>query len=725
MIDFLRSILIGLALHLYWVAEMLFSVFFALAGGELISPDKYELLVKNFYVILGIVMLFIVSFSLLRSMVNPDDQKKGTESVKKIIINLITSSVILLLLPSIFGFAFNVQKSVLNDWNVFGKFFGFESNSDINSGENTSVTSAAYSITNNIYTAFFNVNEDNCGDKTIEECQKDISPNNGKIIIKNGESLTNFKEVIDHVDKNGNPRLYMNFSEAWGRKQIEYNLLLSILCGLLLLWSIASFCIDMATRLIKLCFYQIIAPLPLFFRVIPDSKLSGTFNQWVKVTLTCYLEVYIRIIVIYFVVFLCTKFDIPTAPGGSIIANNIIKALVYVGLITFMRQAPKLISEVTGIDSGNMKLGIKDKLAAGGAFTAGAIIGGGLTSGIRNLTNAGANVANKFKKGEDGKLHLNEGVRKRDIAYGILGGLASTVAGGVSGATRSGKAGMNAKSFGDMKNSAATGAKKAIDARDKRATYKANHGENLGGVIKGHATDAIRGAKEWAGIGVVTSAEADYFTGGANAFDAAHSQMESAYKGKPEHNKIKEKITELNSEYSAVTQQIKKLEDFNGPLTEEQTQQLASLQSKLSVLKNEILEQETFKSQHEAKEMTKKLSLQMEAINGLVNAKMKYFDMSSVIFGGKSGEELYGLLKDVNGNTDSKEIQNLISKIKQNQTISMEDLRDSSGNIKIDLNSLEKFVDKVGIKAKDMAAEKRVEVAHAKALKEESKGDKK
>ena len=123
--------------------------------------------------------------------------------------------------------------------------------------------------------------------------------------------------------------------------------------------------------------------------------------------------------------------------------------------------------------------------------------------------------------------------------------------------------------------------------------------------------------------------------------------------------------------------------------------------------------------------MTKKLSLQMEAINGLVNAKMKYFDMSSVIFGGKSGEELYGLLKDVNGNTDSKEIQNLISKIKQNQTISMEDLRDSSGNIKIDLNSLEKFVDKVGIKAKDMAAEKRVEVAHAKALKEESKGDKK
>ena len=34
----------------------------------------------------------------------------------------------------------------------------------------------------------------------------------------------------------------------------------------------------------------------------------------------------------------------------------------------FMRQAPKLFSDITGIDSGNMKLGLKNKLKDGGFF---------------------------------------------------------------------------------------------------------------------------------------------------------------------------------------------------------------------------------------------------------------------------------------------------------------------------------------------------------------------
>ena len=90
--------------------------------------------------------------------------------------------------------------------------------------------------------------------------------------------------------------------------------------------------------------------------------------------------------------------------------------------------------------------------------------------------------------------------------------------------------------------------------------------------------------------------------------------------------------------------------------------------------------------------MGKKLSLQMEAVNGLVNAKMKYFDMASTIFSGEQGDQLYGLLRDAQGRTDSEAVRNLVSKIQQNQTITMSDLKDEAGNILINMNSLEKIM---------------------------------
>lgn len=54
----------------------------------------------------------------------------------------------------------------------------------------------------------------------------------------------------------------------------------------------------------------------------------------------------------------------------------IAKALIIMGVVIFMRQAPKLIGDMFHLDSGSMKLGLMDKLAMGGALAAGATIGG-------------------------------------------------------------------------------------------------------------------------------------------------------------------------------------------------------------------------------------------------------------------------------------------------------------------------------------------------------------
>lgn len=284
------------------------------------------------------------------------------------------------------------------------------------------------------------------------------------------------------------------FSSAIVEGRFHYTPIISTIVVGFLIYIMIGFCIDVVVRQAKLIFYQLLAPLCFLISVIPSKK--DLMKNWFKMVFTTWFEVFIRIAVMCTVILLISKLDLDAITS---IFHPIISSFIVLGLVIFAKQLPELFSKITGIDSGNLKLGLKDKLAAGGAFTAGAILGGGVSALTRNATNGIGNVKNKFKKGEDGKWHRKEGVRKRDIATGIAGGLASTFAGGVSGAVRSGKAGWSAKSTGDMKSSAAGGAAKAVSARDKRSAYKAKHGGNLQGVALGHISDMGYDIASWAG----------------------------------------------------------------------------------------------------------------------------------------------------------------------------------------------------------------------------------
>lgn len=560
---------------IYHVAAFVFELFLILASGQLLEADDYETIITNFYIILGIIMLFVLAFSLLKGMVNPDDQKQGTSVVKKVIVNIITSSIIMAVLPSIFAFAYDFQDAVIMEQNTIGKFFGYGSATGTNTPTEQSnlqkVQQGAYQIVNGVFTAFFNINGDYCSEEVVTAgalSKKDqIVYCQENTIGDDGES---YDTISSYVDRTGSFGSYGGFAENVDDNEIDFNFLLSLIAGLLLIYVGVTYCFDMAIRLVKLVFFQLIAPIPIFFRIIPDGKLSGVFGTWTKKTMSCYLEVYVRIFIFYFVIYLCNQMIQAPFLSNDIyeygwLLASLAKAFILMGLVTFMRQAPKLFSEITGIDSGNMSLGIRDKLAAGGAFAAGAIIGGGATALTRNAVNAGRNVKNKFEKGEDGKWHLKEGVRKRDIAAGIAGGFASTLAGGFSGTARSVKGGWNAKSAGDMKATASSGATKAVTARDKRAAYKASHGGTFGGVIKGHAMDTLQGVGEWVGVGVGDTT-LGYYATAAQATNSFNDMSEGTYKKKQEYvdqssivKSLKSKVGLLKPEFEANQTRIEAL----------------------------------------------------------------------------------------------------------------------------------------------------------------------
>ena len=162
------------------------------------------------------------------------------------------------------------------------------------------------------------------------------------------------------------------------------------------------------------------------------------------------------------------------------------------GLIAFVKEAPKLISEITGIDSGNMKLGIIPKLAAGGALAGAALVEGGTRSFLNNTTHA-------VKKGiQTWKDPNSTGFNK---AGSIFKGLGSAAAGGVSGALRSGYAARSSKNIADARKGAQTGFQGAIDARDKRESYRITHQNDRFGVPGAQVKDFFQSVGHYVGIG--------------------------------------------------------------------------------------------------------------------------------------------------------------------------------------------------------------------------------
>lgn len=155
----------------------------------------------------------------------------------------------------------------------------------------------------------------------------------------------------------------------------------------------------------------------------------------------------------------------------------------------FMRQAPKLLSDLFGFGDGDMKLGIKDKLKSSGAFAAGAAIGAGTTGLVRNAVNAYQQVkkAPKDKK-------FSAAVR----------GFGSAAAGAASGFTKGAWYAKGAGSGKDMKNALNKAADETVENRNKREAYKIAH-PGVGGVVKGHIADTARNVGSYFGLDSLAS----------------------------------------------------------------------------------------------------------------------------------------------------------------------------------------------------------------------------
>lgn len=365
--SFFFTILLLINTAIYSFISYIYNIFLLLAGGGAIF-DRSQIsdMVSRIYVILGVVVLFLVAYSLLKSIINPDESLKGKKSPVHIIKDVIISVVLIALVPSIFEFAFEFQNSLLIE-NTIGKIIA--GNKTGNNDSKDTIREGGYNMAEGVWQAFIYVNPDGdkdgnvlCANATEEQNLKTEDGLDCKKVMIDGE--TSFAGLWEKARANTTFTNMILLVPKIISGEVSYIFLLDTIAGAFVLFVLISYCLDMALRLVKLAVYELLAPIPILSRIIPNEQASKVFNNWVKACLSTFAEVFIRIAILYFaVMIISTVGSSLTRIFGSgflnfadskslFLTQSIAKALVIVGIILFVKQAPEIIKEITGLDAG-------------------------------------------------------------------------------------------------------------------------------------------------------------------------------------------------------------------------------------------------------------------------------------------------------------------------------------------------------------------------------------
>lgn len=361
---------------LYTVVSWLFRLFNVLATNQLLSSEVYQAISNRVYLLVGVVALFTFSIALLKALVNPEElNKTPIKSFKA----MVTSIILVVLLPTIFNYAFLFQEALISDGTIT-RFFDIDL-SHTKNGRDTSDTMAEICkdetdnkffcqsnyIIMSVFEAFFQTNDDTVrglNNGIIDKALRVSGPLGSFLADKMNE--VTWKDAREYIIKTGHFTYISTFVNAVydpdEDKAIHYIFIISTVCGVFLAYLILSFCLDLGVRCAKLAFYQIIAPIPIFFRMIPGKE--DAFNKWIKQTVSCFLEVLVRLLIINFVYFMADNLfiilrEVVNGMSGIYFFG---KAILVLGLLSFAKQAPKLLQDVLGLQGGGVKLGIKGKL---------------------------------------------------------------------------------------------------------------------------------------------------------------------------------------------------------------------------------------------------------------------------------------------------------------------------------------------------------------------------
>ena len=333
-----KQICLSIDTVIYNAIAWMYSVFMALAGARIFTTDLINSFVQRMYLIVSIVMLFIVAYSFLNVIINPDNLTKGNSSPTKIVTNVVKALAIIILVPSAFSFAFSLQKSIVKE-NVIGKLvLGTKKKVDVDTFDKRSADFAVTLFESN----FYQVDTSDLTTNAYNTASEDARTNN------NIGEFSKFLTKTDH-------------------EKVQYNFIIAGIVGIYVLYTLLIFSIDLGIRVIKLFFYEIIAPMPALLMLVPGQDKA--FKNWTKMVLKCFADLFIKIAIISFGVYIINMLSDAFKNGGTIVGfeatnRNVVffaRVFIILGVIAFMKKAPKLIEDLFGFKLDENGLSLKKR----------------------------------------------------------------------------------------------------------------------------------------------------------------------------------------------------------------------------------------------------------------------------------------------------------------------------------------------------------------------------
>ena len=355
-----RAILMLLDDAVYGLAEMVYRLFIKIAETGIFSQGSIQEFAGRIYFFLGLAMLFKVSISIIDYIMNPDSVKDNKVGASKLLKNIVTILVGIVAIPYVFEAAYGLQRIILKD-NVIGNLILGVKYTDNESDAKSYTEKAGDEMSFAIYNAFFHINEE-LVDST---CQNGAWEGEDGVFKDDcwpeGKSNQNLDEIKDkyitaYNDKERKKLAQFEIMNATVKGEdgdeefvFSYMYVVATAAGAFLCYILLLFCFDIAIRSVKLGFLQLIAPIPLISKIDP-KKGDEVFSKWVKEVTSTYLLLFIRLVAIYFAIYIVSSLtDTYNVAGHTDEKNLFVNVFMIFGVLLFVKDLPKLVETLTGV----------------------------------------------------------------------------------------------------------------------------------------------------------------------------------------------------------------------------------------------------------------------------------------------------------------------------------------------------------------------------------------
>lgn len=379
----IRWLMAALCEFIYQLIGWMFNLFMNITKVNILSSEQVAPIYQRVTMILTIIMIFYVTFEFVKFVVQPDGITDKEKGAGKIVYKMILVVILISFVPTIFTWAYKFQ-SVVVDRGIIGKVIIGNANAEPKQFGTT--------FSANLLGMFYGVDE-SIADKDDETCG-DL--NCVMLVQMNlGMLAQNGKVPYLTIGLNETTKITTNMN---GEKvevpkiNFAFHGFLPVIVGVFMVYILVLYCIDVGTRWAQLIYLQIIAPIPIIGYLAPNK--DGPFQKWVKQCITTYLDLFIRISIIYFILLLCS---ILMDDKADLLANidpdmqTFVYVILILGILLFAQKAPKLLGELFPKmvpASGNFGLSGKDRLPPIAARAAGAALGGTLGLARRGVVSA-------------------------------------------------------------------------------------------------------------------------------------------------------------------------------------------------------------------------------------------------------------------------------------------------------------------------------------------------